>query len=51
MAKQKKHITRKKAKVKARGKADIVPFLLKQKLGNLSNKQKQATVGIGIPDN
>ena len=44
MAKQKKHITRKKAKVKARGKADIVPFLLKQKLGNLSNKQKQATL-------
>ena len=44
MAKQKKHLTRKKAKVKARGKADIVPFLLKQKLGNLSNTQKKATL-------
>lgn len=44
MPKQKKQLTRKKAKTKARGKADIVPFLLKQKLGNLSNKQKQATL-------
>ena len=44
MPKQKKHLTRKKAKAKARGKADIVPFLLKQKLGNLSNTQKQATL-------
>ena len=44
MPKQKKHLTRKKAKTKARGKADIVPFLLKQKLGNLSNTQKQATL-------
>ena len=42
MPKPKKHLTRKKTK--ARGKADIVPFLLKQKLGNLSNKQKQATL-------
>ena len=42
MPKQKKHLTRKKTK--ARGKADIVPFLLKQKLGNLSNTQKQATL-------
>ena len=30
MPKQKKHLTRKKTK--AHGKADIVPFLLKQKL-------------------
>ena len=44
MPKHKKHLTRKKAKTKARGKADIVPFLLKQKLGNLSNTQKQATL-------
>lgn len=44
MPKQKKQLTRKKTKAKARGKADIVPFLLKQKLGNLSNKQKQATL-------
>ena len=44
MPKKKKHLTRKKAKTKARGKADIVPFLLKQKLGNLSNTQKQATL-------
>ena len=44
MPKQKKHLTRKKAKTKARGKADIVPFLLKQKLGNLSDTQKQATL-------
>ena len=42
MPKQKKHLTRKKTK--ARGKADIVPFLLKQKLGNLSKTQKQATL-------
>ena len=42
MRKQKKHLTRKKTK--ARGKADIVPFLLKQKLGNLINTQKQATL-------
>ena len=42
MPKQKKHLTRKKAK--ARGKADIVPFLLKQKLGNLTNTQKKATL-------
>ena len=42
MPKQKKHLTRKKTK--ARGKADIVPFLLKQKLGNLNNTQKQATL-------
>ena len=47
---KKKHLTRKrkraktKANVKARGKADIVAFLLKQKLGTLSNKQKQATL-------
>ena len=42
MPKKKKHLTRKKTK--ARGKADIVPFLLKQKLGNLSNTQKQTTL-------
>ena len=42
MPKQKKHLTRKKTK--ARGKADIVPLLLKQKLGNLSKTQKQATL-------
>jgi hypothetical protein len=45
---KKKHLTRKrkkmKANFKARGKGDIVPFLLKQKLGSLSNKQKQATL-------
>ena len=43
---KKKHLTRKNAKTnaKARGKGDIVPFLLKQKLGSLSNKQKQATL-------
>jgi hypothetical protein len=47
---KKKHLTRKrknakiKVKAKAKGKADIVPFLLKQKLGNLTNKQKQATL-------
>ena len=42
MPKQKKHLTRKK--IKGRGKADIVPFLLKQKLGNLTNTQKKATL-------
>jgi len=45
---QKKHLTRKKAKTKAnakaKGKGDIVPFLLKQKLGSLSNQQKQSTL-------
>jgi flagellar hook-basal body complex protein FliE len=47
---KKKHLTRKrknakiKTKAKAKGKGDIVPFLLKQKLGNLTNKQKQATL-------
>ena len=45
---KKKHLTRKrkkmKANFKAKGKGDIVPFLLKQKLGSLSNKQKQATL-------
>ena len=45
---KKKHLTRKrknaKTNAKARGKGDIVPFLLKQKLGSLSNKQKQATL-------
>lgn len=43
---QKAHLTRKKAKpnAKARGKGDIVPFLLKQKLTTLSNKQKQSTL-------
>ena len=40
MPKKKKHLTRKKTK--ARGKADIVPLLLNQKLGNFSNTQKQA---------
>ena len=39
---KKKHLTR---KIKnAKGKGDIVPFLLKQKLGSLSNEQKQATL-------
>jgi hypothetical protein len=39
---KKKHLTRKR---KARGKGDdIVRFLLKQKLGSLSNQQKQATL-------
>lgn len=41
---KKAYLTRKKNKVKAKGKADILPFLLKQKLGSLSNKQKQATL-------
>jgi hypothetical protein len=42
---KKKHLTRKiKTKAKAKGKGDIVPFLLKQKLGSLSNQQKQATL-------
>jgi hypothetical protein len=45
---KKKHLTRKRkranVKTKARGKGDIVRFLLKQKLGSLSNKQKQATL-------
>jgi hypothetical protein len=41
---QKKYLTRKRKNAKAKGKADIVPFLLKQKLGNLTNKQKQATL-------
>ena len=45
---KKKHLTRKrkntKANAKAKGKGDIVPFLLKQKLGSLSNQQKQATL-------
>jgi hypothetical protein len=51
---QKKHLTRKrkrknakteaKAKTQGKGLADIVPFLLKQKLGNLSNEQKKATL-------
>ena len=42
MPKKKKHLTRKKTK--ARGKADIIPFLLKQKLGSLTNTQKKATL-------
>ena len=46
---KKKHLTRKrkkmKANFKARGKGeDIVRFLLKQKLGNLTNEQKKATL-------
>jgi hypothetical protein len=43
---KKKHLTRKNAKTnaKARGKGDIVPFLLKQKLTTLSNKQKRDTL-------
>jgi hypothetical protein len=48
MPQKKKHLTskRKKAKTnaKAKGKADIVPFLLKQKLDSLSNEQKKATL-------
>jgi hypothetical protein len=50
MPQKKKHLTRKrkkakiKTKAKAKGKGDIVPFLLKQKLGSLSNQQKQATL-------
>jgi len=38
---KKKHLTRKR---KAKGKGDIVPFLLKQKLGSLSNQQKKSTL-------
>ena len=38
------HLTRKRKKAKAKGKADILPFLLKQKLATLTNKQKQATL-------
>jgi hypothetical protein len=38
---KKKHLTR---KIKAKGKGDIVPFLLKQKLATLTNQQKQATL-------
>jgi len=41
---KKKHLTSKRKNTKAKGKGDIVPFLLKQKLGSLSNKQKQATL-------
>jgi len=45
---KKKHLTRKrknaKTNAKARGKADIVPFLLKQKLATLSNQQKKSTL-------
>lgn len=41
---KKKHLTRKRKNAKAKGKGDIVPFLLKQKLGSLSNQQKQATL-------
>ena len=47
---KKAYLTRKKTKanakvnVKAKGKAYIVPFLLKQKLATLTNKQKQATL-------
>jgi hypothetical protein len=49
---KKAHLTRKKKKVKAnakvnakaKGKAYIVPFLLKQKLSTLSNQQKQSTL-------
>jgi len=41
---KKKHLTRKIKKTKAKGKGDIVPFLLKQKLATLSNQQKQATL-------
>lgn len=41
---KKKHLTRKRKKAKAKGKADIVPFLLKQKLATLSNQQKRATL-------
>ena len=47
---KKAYLTRKKKKAnikanaKAKGKGDIVPFLLKQKLGSLSNQQKQATL-------
>jgi len=41
---KKKHLTRKIKKTKAKGKGDIVPFLLKQKLDSLSNQQKQSTL-------
>jgi hypothetical protein len=41
---QKKHLTKKRKNAKAKGKGDIVPFLLKQKLGSLSNQQKQTTL-------
>ena len=40
----KKRLTQKRKNAKAKGKADIVAFLLKQKLGSLSNQQKQATL-------
>jgi len=41
---KKKHLTRKRKNAKAKGKGDIVPFLLKQKLTTLSNQQKQDTL-------
>jgi hypothetical protein len=41
---KKKHLTQKRKNAKAKGKGDIVPFLLKQKLGSLSNQQKQSTL-------
>ena len=41
---KKKHLTKKRKNAKAKGKAEIVPFLLKQKLATLTNKQKQATL-------
>jgi len=41
---KKKHLTQKRKNAKAKGKADIVPFLLKQKLATLSNEQKKSTL-------
>ena len=41
---KKKHLTQKRKNTKAKGKGDIVPFLLKQKLDSLSNQQKQSTL-------
>ena len=41
---KKKHLTRKRKTAKAKGKADILPFLLKQKLSSLTNEQKQTTL-------
>ena len=41
---KKKHLTRKRENAKAKGKGNIVPFLLKQKLATLSNQQKKSTL-------
>lgn len=41
---KKAHLTKKRTNAKAKGKAYILPFLLKQKLATLTNQQKQATL-------